>query len=296
MSESTFTKPVIRSSKTSGKKHFSALIHSFSKAGKTLSASATSPKPVVLLTEPDGAESLTEENILKIFGDPANYENLNTEIDIIECFDWQTYSNTFDWLCDPAGGLNEYETWITDSISDLSRICLENCMKETKDPRSAYTDMFKWLVYYIEMGKAQEKNVLWLSHTERQEDQVDGVVRLWPWIEGKSNRNELPYNFSEIWFIDLVANPEGALARWLLTQEGGKGLAGSRNNLLDPYEALDFSAIFRKMARLPAWENPNPPPPEPVKSLPKGVVVKDPTNSGAAKRPKQSPARKPAGT
>lgn len=279
MSETSPARPVIKSTHQSQKRYFNALVHSFTKAGKTLSTAATSPRPLVILTEPDGVETLSPENIVKVLGGPENYEVLNTEVNFIEAFDYPTATAALDWAMTDEGK-KTYDTLIMDSLSEFTKLALAHFLPLNKDGRAAYGDMMQWVAWYINAVNAQDdKNHLWLAHTERQEDQVDGQVRFWPWVEGKGQRNEIPYMFSEIWFIDIVLNDAGAYGRWLLSQEGGKGLAGSRNNLLDPYEPLDFSAIFRKMRREPAWVNPNQPA-EPA------VEVKSTQEPATGKRPK----------
>src|SRR5688572_8164873 len=124
--------PTIRSSKQAPKTHFNALIHSFTKAGKTLSAAATSPRPLVILTESEGSESLTEANIRKVFNNGEGLENLNVEIPIIDAFTWDDFTAAVDYALTPEI-METYDTLIIDSISEASVLALKHFMALNKD-------------------------------------------------------------------------------------------------------------------------------------------------------------------
>ena len=110
--------PTIQSSnKMAGKGGVKIAVHSAAGMGKTMLA-ATCPKPVIILTERTGADSLSEANIRDVYGDK---KGITYDIPIVEAYNVPDMEAAIE-MCRTD---KRFETIIFDSVSEMSKLKLK---------------------------------------------------------------------------------------------------------------------------------------------------------------------------
>jgi DNA polymerase III delta prime subunit len=210
-------------------------IHGQSGIGKTMLAATAAPfKPLIILTEKTGAESLQSSNIQKVFGEDRS--DILYEMDTIEAYDSDTFLEAVQFANDST----EHDLIIFDSASKASRLILKESKKKYADGRKAYGEHNDTAMLLIEELIEGDKHVVLLAHTSRQEDSDSGEVLYFPSFEGKAFAEKFVYDMPHVLFMGEELNPEGLAARCLRAQKGDsnkrvKTRGGKLSELNEPH-------------------------------------------------------------
>lgn len=212
--------------------------------GKTPIAATTSPKPVLLLTEP-GA--------LTLRGQVNKYTG--ADIPAWEAFTPERIDEFFKWLKESAETKN-FHTVIVDSASQMMEIYLD---KQLSKPTSsgnkafgeaAYGEAAKQTMKHLnDMYFMKEKHCVVICKRAVVKDM--GVDYARPIFAGRDLNARVPHLFDLIMQIGVF--PAVAAFPTLQCNETFDAMARDRSGQLAPYETADFNHIFTKcMQAVPA--------------------------------------------
>lgn len=237
----------LRSSKDiSNKGGVKIAVHSKAGQGKTMLA-ASSPKPVVILCERTGADSLTERNIREVWGDK---KGVSYDIPIIEAYTTAEIEEAIDYV----RSSDKFETVIFDSVSEMSKIRLKEELPNHKNAMQAYGMMAQHVDQLIREMRDDPKNWVFLFHSEKEEVHDDEgeaySTEFVPGFEGRKMQHEFPYLIGDIYCLVSEFDDNGQEKRMLRTRTGDSAhYAKNRRGLLDELEEPHIGRIFWKLKK-----------------------------------------------
>lgn len=220
-------------------------IHGPSGVGKTsLVATLGGRKPLVILTERTGDESLNPDNIVKMFG--ANRPDILYDIDIIEAFE----PNAFERALNFALNSTEHDLIFFDSLSKGSRLILRNAKKTNAHGMKAYGEHNDRAMDLLELLIAGDKDVIAICHTTRTEDAESGEVVYVPSFEGKAFTEKSVYDWPHVLFLErMLSETDGTPYRALRCHTGDSTRrCKNRGGLLDELEEPHLGNILKKLS------------------------------------------------
>lgn len=211
-------------------------IHGQSGVGKTMLAATAAPfKPLIILTEKTGDETLSPSCIEGVFGEGR--EDILYSIDIIEAFEPDAFQEAVRFAIDSP----DHDLIIFDSMSKGSRLILKQAKAENSHGLKAYGQHNDEAMALIEELLDSDKHVLLLAHTARQEDSDTGEVCYFPSFEGKAFAEKFVYDMPHVIFMEQVIDDEtGEKYRALRCRQGEsnkrcKTRGGCLNELEEPH-------------------------------------------------------------
>lgn len=155
----------------------------------------------------------------------------------------------------PPGALDKYETIFVDSLTKLSRLCLQWAQQQPDafntqgkpDLRSAYGILGREMIAFItQLQHVSGKNVIFTCAMEQTKDDF-GRLTWDPHIEGAATGRALPGIVDEVISYTLV-DFEGTPVRAFVTQKDNEyGLpAKDRSGRLEPIEEPDLGKLIAK--------------------------------------------------
>jgi len=264
----------IKSSKTSAKTWRKFIIYGRPGKGKTM-ITPTCPKPILLLTEPGGADSLTERNIKSVFGEPQTPAQIKArllkegcpekeadalskalvisyDIPRLEIFDLAALKEAIAWLKSPAAA--EYQTVVMDSLSAASKLLLAHHETKTKHGMKAYGAQAKDIEATLRDFLSIPKHVVCLMQAAELTDTVGAgedaiqIKYLVPSVEGRTMKMAIPHMFGEVYQADTKTNDAGQLEYFLQTRPTDpRGYEKTRMSILQDQEVPHIGQIIHTM-------------------------------------------------
>ena len=183
--------------------------------GKTMLAATAAPfRPLIILTEKTGDESLQRSNIEAVFG--AGREDILYEIDIIHAFTKDTFLEAVRFANDSS----DHNLIIFDSGSKASRLILKEEKRNYADGRKAYGAHNDAAMELIEDLIDSDKHVVIIAHTSRQEDSDSGEVLYFPSFEGKAFNEKFVYDMPHVLFMGKEYDDDGEAFLALRAKQG----------------------------------------------------------------------------
>tara|TARA_A200000159_G_scaffold19571_2_gene16170 strand:- start:1938 stop:2690 length:753 start_codon:yes stop_codon:yes gene_type:complete len=230
-----------------GKGGVKCAIYSDAGGGKTLLA-ATAPRPLVIMVEKTGADSLTTENIKRVYGDQ---KKITYDVPVIEAHTVEQFDEAVNFVRESK----DYDTIIVDSMSELSKIRLKDELPHHKNAMQAYGVLAQEMDDMVREMRDDDKNWVFLFHKGREdtydEDGEKSGTQYVPDFEGQKMNHDFPYLIGDIYFIDVDPDDEsGNPARRLRTAKGDTAyLAKNRRGGLDILEDMHLGKIFWKLKK-----------------------------------------------
>jgi len=239
--------------------------------GKTM-ITPTCPKPVLLLTEQGGADSLTERNIISVFGPPetaaqikaklikegcpkeeaeglAQASVITYDIPRVEAFTPAALTEALDWLESPAA--DAYETVVMDSLTEASKLALSSHEAKTKHGMKAYGAQAKDITKIMRRFLAIKKHVVCLMQagelreTRGSGDDAIQIIYTVPALEGRQLKLDFPHMFGEVYQAQTRLNDAGKLEYYLQTRaDDPKSYEKSRRGVLQDQEVPHIGQII----------------------------------------------------
>lgn len=156
----------------------------------------------------------------------------------------------------PPDYLDKYETIFVDSITKLSRLCLQWASQQPdafnaqgkQDLRGAYGLLGREMLAFItQLQHARGKNVIFTCAMEQSKDDYGRLV--WePHIEGSKTGRELPGIVDEVISYMLLDFGDGAQTRAFVTNKDNEHAvpAKDRSGRLDPIEEPHLGKLIAK--------------------------------------------------
>ena len=240
----------LKSSRTVAAQNFKKIcIHGVSGVGKTMLAATCAPyRPLVILTEQTGDESLHPTNIAKVFG--KDRSDILYELDIIEAFTPDAFEDAVNF----AVKSNEHDLIVFDSLSKGSRLILKQAKRENAHGMKAYGAHNDAAMQLLESLIAGDKHVIAICHTTRNQDEDTGETHYTPSFEGKSFSEKSTYDWPHILFMDILHDDEdGTPFRALRAHKGESNrLCKNRGGLLDELEEPHIGKLLQKLSGVSA--------------------------------------------
>jgi hypothetical protein len=239
--------PVIKSSNSmAGAGGIKIAIHSAAGMGKTMLA-ATCPKPVVILTERTGADSLSEANIRAVFGDK---KGITYDIPVVEAYTIPDIEEAIE-MCRTD---KRFDTIVFDSVSEMSKLKLKAELPLHKNMMQAYGAMANSVDDLLRAMRDDKKNWVFLFHSDSNEvynDEGEPSATVFvPGFEGQKMQKEFPYMIGDVYCMVAEFDDEGKEQRKLRTRQGDTNYyAKNRRGRLDELEEPHIGRVFWKLTK-----------------------------------------------
>lgn len=218
------------------------LVYAPAGTGKTV-LTATAPNPVVLSAE-SGLLSVSEKNLIKMFGE--DNPDVNYNFPVIEISTIEDLIAARDW-CNTKEA-DQFASICLDSISEIAEVVLSHAKKEAKDPRQAYGVLIEKMTDTIKSFRdITGKHVYMTSKQEYIKDSVNGTSKYGPAMPGSRLSQDLPYLFDEVFYLGVGKTDDGDTYRYLRTQPDMQYEAKDRSGCLDEIEMPNLTYIFNKI-------------------------------------------------
>jgi hypothetical protein len=191
--------------------------------GKTPISGATSPRPVLLATEP---------GLLSMRGSTVPTWVAPSKDKIDEFMKWFEHS----------AEAKNYDTLIIDSTSQMCEIALNDAKKRIRHGLQQYGDMADYIYPYIErLYFMQNKHMILIA---KEETQDDGFRR--PYFPGKQLGVQIPHRYDCIIRLAKVPVPGVGETTAFQCNASINVMARNRIGTLADFEPPDFNAVIKK--------------------------------------------------
>ena len=220
----------IHSTKNAAINGVKCLVYGKSGIGKT-TLMATAPKPFILSCE-SGMLALKDSDI--------PYTKITSIADIDEVYEYLKSREA----------RRKYKTICLDSISEIAEVVLAEFIKKKKDNRAAYMAMQQEMEPIVKKFRdLRRRNVVFSAKRKRVEDSDSGMTQYIASMPGKYMLEFLPYQFDEVFYMDLHEGDNGRTRRVLHTEPGFEHDAKDRSGVLAKMERPNLTRIFDKIMK-----------------------------------------------
>lgn len=191
--------------------------------GKTPISGSTSPRPVLLATEP---------GLLSMRGSTVPTWVAPTKDKIDEFMKWFEHSNE----------ARNYDTLIIDSISQMCEIALNDAKKRIRHGLQQYGDMADYIYPYMErLYFMQNKHMILIAKEE-----VENATFRRPYFPGNQLKVQIPHRYDCI--LRLAKTPVPGVGETTAFQCNASVDVMARNRIgtLADFEPPDFNALIKK--------------------------------------------------
>jgi AAA domain len=209
-------------------------IHGRAGAGKTaLAATALPLKPLVIITERSGEETLQPSTIESIYG--PSREDILYDLDYVEAYSPEEFEEAVAFA-----KTSDHNLIIFDSFSKAARLILKQAKSENAHGLKAYGAYNDTALALIEALMELPKHVCFISHTTRTQDENSGEILYSPSFEGKGFGEKFLYEVSHIFHLETAYDDDGESFRALRCHQGdtdklAKNRGGRLNELEEPH-------------------------------------------------------------
>jgi len=223
----------IQSTQEFGVDAIKAVVYGASGVGKT-SLALTAPDPIIISAE-KGLLSLSDYDL--------PYIEVGRPSDIDEAYRFLMKDDT-------------YKTIFLDTVSEIGEVLLtdflingnESIAGPLKDARQGYRMMAEAMMPMIRKFRdIPGKHVVFNAKLEIKEDEDNGIMLYRPMIPGQVIKNQLPYMFDGVFYMDIMRDKDKKDVRVLQTGITRGKIAKDRSGKLDLYEQPNLTSIFDKI-------------------------------------------------
>lgn len=237
---------IVSSNKLAEEGGVKIVVHGAAGMGKTMLA-ASCPKPLLILTEKTGADSLTEENIRKVYG---NQKGITYDIPVVEAYSTADIEKAINF----ARESDEYQTIVIDSVSELSKLRLKEERPNHKNQLQAYGMMAEDVDNLLRSMRDDDKNWLFLFQSGvfevYSDDGEASHTQFVPGFEGQKLKVDFPYLLGDVYCMVAEFDDEGIEKRMLRTRQGDTVFySKNRRGKLKELEPPHIGRIFWKLTR-----------------------------------------------
>lgn len=221
-------------------------IHGNAGIGKTMLAATAAPfKPLVILTERTGEETLQPASIIAAFG--KGRKDICYDIDYVEAFTPEDFQEAVNFAL-----TSDHNIIFFDSFSKASRLILKSAKMNNAHGMKAYGEHNDVATSLIEALMEQDKHVVCICHTQRQQDGESGEVMYLPSFEGKSFSEKFLYELAHCLHLEIAHDDVGNPHRVLRAHKGESNkFAKNRGGQLAELEQAHIGRAIYKLSGLP---------------------------------------------
>ena len=217
-------------------------IHGQAGIGKTMLAATAAPfKPLIILTERTGEESLQPASIEAAFG--KKQKDIVYDLDYIEAYDPASFEEAVNFALS-----SDHDLVIFDSFSKASRLILKAAKINNAHGMKAYGEHNDVAIGLVESLMEQNKHVVCICHTSRQQDGESGEILYIPNFEGKSFAEKFLYELAHCLHMEKWLDDEGTSHRVLRAHKGDSDkFAKNRGGRLSEIEQPHLGRLIFKL-------------------------------------------------
>tara|TARA_R110000824_G_scaffold174132_4_gene352229 strand:- start:369 stop:1079 length:711 start_codon:yes stop_codon:yes gene_type:complete len=185
---------IVNAGKSKKQTTIKALIYGDSGAGKSFLA-ATAPKPLILLTEPNGQASIMHSNPNADLIHIANAKMLGDILKDIK-------ENPKQW--------QKYETIVIDSLTEVQRLCKDELTNNGRNTMKLqdWGKLADFMRRFIRALRQIPKHIVCLALLETNFEEGSGLRHLKPAFDGKKTSGEIAQFFNFVGFLYTGQNQQ----------------------------------------------------------------------------------------
>lgn len=223
--------PAIQNTQECAGQFVKVLVYGRAGVGKTFLC-ATAPAPLILSAE-SGLLSLRHHNL-----------------PFMQITEYSQLMEIHRWLQADPQARASFQTICLDSITEILDLVLTASKKANADGRQAYGQLNDDGMAIIRLFRDLPYNVYFSATQGQVKDEVIGGMLFGPDAPGKQLPQKLPYQFDEVFNLDVAKDPQGKPYRFLRTVGDAQYTAKDRSGVLAPAEHPDLTYLFNKIRQV----------------------------------------------
>jgi len=225
-------------SKASASSGVKMLIYGRTGVGNTMLC-ATAPAPLILSAE-RGLLSLLPQNQQRVFGKIV-------DIPVIQIKTYQDMLDAYTFITTSQHAVN-FQTICLDSLTEIAETILSHEKTLVRDARQAYGEMEEKILSLVKTFRdINGKHVYMSAKQGKTQDEVSNAQLLGAKMPGKSLTHRLPFEFDELFNLNVGTDAHGNTYRYLRTQPDLQYDAKDRSGALAEIEQPNLNNIINKI-------------------------------------------------
>jgi phage nucleotide-binding protein len=210
------------------------LIYGDSGAGKSFLA-ASAPKPLILLTEPNGQASIMHSN---------------PSADLIHISNTRELGDILKSLSENPKQWEKYDSLIIDSLTEVQRLCKDDLTNKGRSPMKLqdWGKLADFMRRFMRALRQIPKHIVCLALLETQLEEGTGTRFLRPAFEGKKTSGEIAQFFNFVGFLYANQNKEEKRTyRYLMLEGNSQILCKPTFPLTGTVKEPNISSLFKQI-------------------------------------------------
>tara|TARA_R100001510_G_C7654748_1_gene213551 strand:- start:834 stop:1529 length:696 start_codon:yes stop_codon:yes gene_type:complete len=201
---------ILNAGKQKAKTHIKCLVYGDSGAGKSFLA-VTAPKPLVLLTEPNGQTSIMHSN---------------PNADLLHISSVKLLGDVLNSITNEPAQWAQYDTIVIDSLTEVQRLCKDDLTNKGRHPMKLqdWGKLADYMRRFIRALRQVPKHIVCLALLETTFEEGSGTRHLRPAFDGKKTSGEIAQFFNFVGFLYPAQNKEDQKTSRYLMLEGNQNV------------------------------------------------------------------------
>ena len=225
---------IVNAGKAKATTHINCLIYGESGSGKSFLA-ASAPRPLILLTEPNGQTSIMHSN---------------PQADLIHITDIRMLSNILKSLKEEPKTWAKYDTLVIDSLTEVQRMCKDELTNQGRKQMQLqdWGKLADYMRRIIRTLRQIEKHIVCLALLETTFEEGSGTRHLRPSFEGKKTSSEIAQFFNFVGFL-YTQILEQKTHRFLMLEGNDRVLCKPTFPLTGTIKNPNITALFKEISK-----------------------------------------------